>query len=141
VIRIDSNAGQTETKIKHMMVDVHRGLDAGLADLAEFGHYEVLKNLSGKAGAAPGSDPIPVRTGHLRRSEDYILPGRAKSGITTKAGQAMLVNTASYAHAIHEGNGPHAVFGPRPFMEDAVPAIRARMPKTMIVAMQRSLSR
>jgi len=140
MITIDSNAGMATAKLKHMAVEVQRGLDAGLTEVVLFGHLIVLENLSGKASASAGSDPVPVRTGHLRRSEDYITPGRNKHGLTTAHGQAMLVNTALYAHAIHEGKGPHSVFGRRPFMQSAADRMRQMLPNTMMVTINRSLS-
>jgi len=140
MISVNSNANDASMRLKHMVVDINRSLDEGLTEAVLFGHREVLKSLSGKASAPAGSDPVPVRTGHLRRSENYITPGQSKVGMTAGSGQAMLVNTANYASNIHEGTGPHAVFGPRPFMRDAADKIRERLPKTMIVAMRRNLA-
>lgn len=74
-------------------------------------------------GGRPGSYPVPVLTGHLRRSEDYVPPGKSKStdAFTFRAGrlEAILYNSARYASVIHDGTHSSTKFGRRPFMDDA----------------------
>lgn len=80
------------------------------------------RNLSG--GGKPGSYPVPVRTGNLRRGMGFKL-------LDDRAG--VVFNTARYASAIHGGLQPrkHAGHGAsavyefdsvpaRPFLDDAV---------------------
>jgi hypothetical protein len=77
-------------------------------------------------GARPGSYPVPVETGHLRRSLDFVPPGRSKTaeGQTFRAGpgEAMLFDSAEYARVIldpKQGESSHR-HGPRPFLTDAI---------------------
>ena len=79
-----------------------------------------VKNLSGGGDAAPGSYPVPIRRGNLRRGQ-----GMRQTGDT----QGFVFNRTAYANAIHSkgfnayGN-PHAPFyGPRPFLDDAVESV------------------
>lgn len=75
-------------------------------------------------GARPGSYPVPVLTGHLRRSLDFVKPGESKTsnGITFRAGkfEAIVYNSAEYANVIHEGKLSSAKYGRRPYLDDAV---------------------
>ena len=77
-----------------------------------------------KSGIPGGGYPVPVRTGHLRRAENIVLPGKTKSagGKTYSAGPmgAIAYNAAAYAAAIHEGLGSSRKHGRRPFLTDAV---------------------
>jgi len=73
--------------------------------------------LRGAGTAAPGSYPVPVRSGFLRRS----------MGATASGGRGLVFNSAEYARAIHDGFRPygnkHAKPVPaRPFMDDALAA-------------------
>jgi len=71
-----------------------------------------------------GGYPVPMRTGHLMRSLDWLRPGESKSSTigTFTAGQneVVIFDSAEYAYAIHEGKGSSAKFGPRRFLTDAL---------------------
>ncbi len=76
-------------------------------------------------GARPGSYPVPVQTGHLRRSLGMVMPGATitSGGLAFTAGddEALVFNSAEYGNVIHEGsekydNTPH---GPRRFITDS----------------------
>jgi len=71
----------------------------------------------------PGGYPVPVRTGWLRRSLNWLKPGESKTGeagtFTAGKDEVIIYNLAAYANAIHEGRGSSAKFGPRPFLTDA----------------------
>jgi hypothetical protein len=77
-----------------------------------------------KYGAAPGGYPVPVRTGHLRRSLNWLAPGQSKSGdvgiFTAGPNEVVVFNSASYARAIFLGLGSSAQFGPRDALKDAL---------------------
>ncbi len=68
-------------------------------------------------GAAPGGYPVPVRTGHLRRSLAWLAPGQSKSGdvgtVTAGEDEFIIFDSASYALQIFEGTGSSAAYGPR----------------------------
>jgi len=72
----------------------------------------------------PGSYPVPVLTGWLRRMQGFVPPGETKTanGITFRAGrfEAILYNAAEYANVIHEGTRSSAKYGRRPFHTDAI---------------------
>lgn len=83
-----------------------------------------LRGQSDSLGAKPGSYPVPVLTGNLRRMLDFLYPGESKSGPagTFSAGPMEIVvfNSAAYARAIHNGTGTSGGFGPRPFLVDGL---------------------
>jgi len=85
-----------------------------------------LRGQSDMLGARPGSYPVPIITGHLRRSLNWLKPGEAKSYPETgtflamlEPPQAVIYDSASYAETIHEGKGSSRKFGRRPFLTDA----------------------
>lgn len=118
-IRFDlSRLKLTEKALRRMAVPPRDAVDRGLARWAVAAH-RAAHDLLGGSGA-PGGMPVPVRTGHLRRSEDYVLPGRSKHGVSASSGMAVLINTAAYAHAVHEGTWTQRAHGTRPFQVMAV---------------------
>lgn len=102
----------------------------GLARVAKGSHREAFERLSGpgaKASYIPGGGyPVPVRTGHLRRSLDWLKPNTSKSagGQTFSTGdmESMVYDSAAYAVVVHEGIGSSAAHGPRRFIDDALRA-------------------
>jgi len=71
-----------------------------------------------------GGYPVPVRTGHLRRSLDWLAPGDSKSGDlgTFKAGddEVVIFDSALYAPAVFLGRGSSEKFGARDALRDAL---------------------
>jgi hypothetical protein len=61
-----------------------------------------VEKLSGGGDAAPGDYPVPIRTGHLRRSAGFELHSNHRGAV---------FNTAAYAGAIHKN---------RTFIDDPV---------------------
>jgi hypothetical protein len=77
-----------------------------------------------------GDYPVPRLTGHLRRLQGWLGPGRSKTAndisFATGPMEALIYNSAEYASAIHtgvfttiKGSKYSPLFGPRPFMDDA----------------------
>jgi len=101
---------------------IPRAVDRGLERSAMGLHRAAMSFLSGGKGR-PGGYPIPMRTGHLRRSLDWLGPNRSKSqnGMSFATGphEALVYNSAVYSRAIHDGRGSSAKFGARPFLTDA----------------------
>ncbi len=141
MIRFRNNAAAESARLARVSRIIPDVLDKALARWALLAHRSSLEKLSGEGskyqmvtskagrrykrrphGKAPagGTVPVPVRTGQLRRSESYVTPGHTKSGLSARHGQAALFNSARYAHAVHEGAGPHSAFGPRRFVRDAI---------------------
>jgi hypothetical protein len=136
MLKVTLNIKSFGRAMKRKEKAVSKAVDKGLAHWAKIAHIRARKNLSAegaqkygyvkgkykrrKAAPAKGVYPVPTVTGWLKKNQDYVIPVETKSGITAKHGQAWLFNTAIYAHAIHEGNGPHKKHGPRPFILDAI---------------------
>jgi len=82
-------------------------------------HYQTFRSYQGAGGY-----PVPVRTGHLRRSLAWLRPGTSKTGDsgTFSAGdhEVVIFDSAEYANAIHEGKGSSAKFGRRPYLQNAL---------------------
>jgi len=119
--------------------------DRGLTKWIVAAHRKSLDLLGGGGSDAPGSYPVPIHTGNLRRGEDYIAPGESKHGISAGSGMAVLVNTAAYATSIHNGNrvtrsGTRYMVRPRPFQIDAVEATRETGMRHMMVEVRRDLT-
>lgn len=84
-----------------------------------------------KQTISAGGYPVPVRTGHLRRSLDWLKPGKTKSmtrhgekhdigSFTAGPNEVVIYNAAIYANVIHEGKGSSAKYGPRRYLTDAL---------------------
>jgi hypothetical protein len=103
---------------------IKRGLKRIAAGI--FGHaYQWLSGAGANVSNVPGGGyPIPVRTGHLRRSLDWLAPGESKSGDagTFRAGddEVVIFDSASYAPAVFLGRGSSAAYGPRDAVKDAL---------------------
>ena len=81
-----------------------------------------VKNLTGGGSDAPGSYPVPIRRGNLRRGQGTRVTGEM---------QGIVFNRTAYANAIHRGmtpyNNPKARYSylGRPFLDDAVASVDA----------------
>ena len=125
---------------------IPKAIDRGLTRIAAGVYAKAFDRMSGassgfhfvprdleRGGAASGwrkqydnagDYPIPVRTGHFRRSMDWLKPGESKSGQvgTFNAGkdEAIVFNSASYALALFLGLGSSAKYGPRDAVKDGL---------------------
>lgn len=121
---METNAGSVASGIAATGNRVERAVRAGVAQAAFAIERAQINNLSG--GGDPYSYPVPVRTGHLRRSAGVEQP---------HAHHAIVFNAAAYAWAVHSGEvnewrshyaGPgeersmSVLRRPRPFLDDAV---------------------
>ena len=126
MLKLIHNAPEVVSRIRRLADLFPKALDRGLGKWVLRASRLSKDYLSGYGGTGIwqrhniGGYPVPVRTGSLRRSDNYILPGRTKSGISTRHGQAALINTSVYAGPLHEGTGPHYRYGQRQFHVDAV---------------------
>lgn len=68
--------------------------------------------------AKPGSYPVPVLTGTLRRLLDWLRPGAAKDGFQAGANEVIVYDSAEYAGVIYDSRGSSAGYGPRKYLED-----------------------
>ena len=82
------------------------GLDVLLTD--------VIDNLSGSSFDDPGSYPVPVRTGNLKRSVADAYPKRVSDELGVVGSSSEI---AGYNKKVHDGDKYHE---PRPFITDAV---------------------
>lgn len=144
--------------------EIPQAIDRGLNRIAKGVHREAYAWLSGPgskasikkgvAGSGAGSYPVPVRTGHLRRSLDWLKPGETKSGEagTFTAGQheVVIYDSAEYALAIHEGRlttrqgvNYSPIYGKRPFLTDALEKFNKgdRIAKTIEEEIQKEIEK
>lgn len=105
----------------------------GLRRIVLFAEGKYVENLSGGGDAAPGSYPVPIRRGTLRRG----------SGTRVLQNDAYLFNNTRYARAVEKGSYPYgnrrAKFRPgRPAMEDALKATPSQ--EIMLTSLRRGLA-
>lgn len=118
MIRIGGNASSLAGRYKRRAQALHGALVKGLRRAASLVNRKQIENLSGSNSAAPGSYPVPNRTGNLMRGANWAVdPGVNPVGY--------VFNTAEYANAIHTGEmetrqGVRYAVRPRPFLDDAV---------------------
>jgi len=79
-----------------------------------------LRGQSDDLGARPGSYPVPVITGNLKRLLDFIDPSQSKDRFSAGPLEAIVYDSAEYANVIHEGTGSSTAYGRRPFLDDAL---------------------
>jgi phage gpG-like protein len=118
MIRIENNFGDRATQFARYAGAWTRAVTAGLRDIAITVERAAAKNLRGGGSAAPGSYPVPIRSRNLRSSLQSRFEER----------QSMVINSAVYARAIHEGFQPYGNpkarrIGRRPYLQDAVDSI------------------
>lgn len=107
--------------IKDLADEFPKAAKASLKRIAIEVHRESTDFLNGPASPA-GAYPIPVKTGHLKRSLDFLPPGKSKTvgGLTFRAGplESKVYNSAQYSRTIHEGLDSSKKYGERPFLVD-----------------------
>lgn len=117
-VQVETNAEAIAEAIRTRGDELRRAIGTGLRKAALAVERAQVKRLSG--GGEPYSYPVPVRTGHLRRSTFVRKLGEFEYAVG---------NTASYAYAVHSGNvnewagrgRRRMVSRPaRPFLDDAV---------------------
>lgn len=95
-MKFSSNAAQVVKGIVNRAKGTRNALRAGLLKVAVSLNEKQIENLSGSGSDPAGSYPVPVRSGHLRRSAEIVV----------KETEAYVMNTAQYAAKIHKNNGP-----------------------------------
>ncbi|WP_167631564.1 hypothetical protein [Mariprofundus ferrooxydans] len=125
-IFVTHNTPEIISRINRLAELFPKALDKGLGKWVLRANRLAKYYLSGEGGTGVwerhniGGYPVPVRTGHLRRLQNYILPGRSKSGVSMRHGQGALIDTAAYAESVSEGTGTHSRYGKRRFQVDAI---------------------
>jgi hypothetical protein len=122
VINIEHNFGDRATQFARYAGAWTRAVAAGLRDIAITVERAAVKNTGGPGSAAPGSYPVPVRTGGAG------LRGSIQSRFGAR--DSMVIATAVYARAIHEGFQPYGNpkarrIGGRPYLQNAIDSIDA----------------
>ncbi len=79
-----------------------------------------LRGQSDDLGAKPGSYPVPVITGNLKRLLDFLDPGQNKDNFSAGPLEAIVYDSAAYARVIHEGKGSSSAYGRRPYLDNAL---------------------
>lgn len=118
--------------LNQLAAEMPHAIDRGLVNVAKGIHRDAFDFLTGagskvstkRRGAYAGGYPVPVRTGHLRRSLDWLRPGASKTGdagtFTAGEHEVVVYDSALYAAVIHEGKGSSAKFGRRPYLTNAL---------------------
>lgn len=114
MLRTHNNAAAIAAKYRERAEKLTEAVARGLRRVAAAIDRAQVKNLSG--AGAPGTYPVPARTGHLRQSHFFTV----ESDVLAFVG-----NTARYAIDIHEGRSSSSKYGRRPFLDDAAEAVRA----------------
>ncbi len=138
---LDQLAGKVPAAIDRALKRIAKGVhrDAydwlsgpGRSQMKLVQRHKTLKDLnrsntrgqSDSLGAKPGSYPVPVITGNLRRMLDWLAPGETRTGaagtFTAGSGEVVIFDSAVYAHVIHDGTWTSGSFGKRPFLTDAL---------------------
>jgi len=130
MIRVISDVKSTIKRLKRYEKGIQKSLNRGLSKWVLMAHKSARRLLSGSGKSAAGAYPVPVRTGQLRRAQDYILPGKSKHGITARQGDAYLVNTVRYAAAIHKK---------RPFAQDGINQTRSEGMRAISLELRKGL--
>lgn len=120
-ISITSTAGALARQFQAYARAWDAAVAKGLRDIAITVERGAVKNTGGPGTAEPGSYPVPVRTGGAG------LRGSIQSRFGAR--ESMVIATAEYASAIHNGFTPYGnpnarkSYIGRPFLQDAVDAI------------------
>lgn len=101
----------------------HAVVPSALSEAGPEIHAAIVARLSGpqnnvgkgfnKRSSSPGEYPVNVVTGHLRRNQRLVPPGRSGLSLT----QIAFANTAVYSAVVHDGEDGNA---PRPFIADGL---------------------
>jgi hypothetical protein len=79
----------------------------------------------------PGGYPVPVRTGWLRQSLNWLHPGESMSGdagsFTAGPFETVIFDSALYARVIREGTGSSAKYGARDYLTDGFTAFSSEV--------------
>lgn len=119
-----SGPGRTPMRLTNRGAVIGHGADAHGKGGRVIKQKSALRRQADSLEARPGSTPVPVITGNLRRLLDFVEPGRSKStgfgAVTAGNNEAVLFDSAAYAEAIHEGKFSSAKYGPRRFLIEAL---------------------
>lgn len=133
MITISNNFGDRASQFARYAAAWSRAVAEGLRDVAITVERAAAANLRGPKSAAPGSYPVPQRIGHLRKSLQSRFGQR----------ESMVINSAIYARAVHDGftpyGNPRARYSivPRPYLQDAVDA--TDIPEVMAIRIDKVL--
>jgi phage gpG-like protein len=132
-MKVTSNARKIAKRLRARIRTWDDRVKDGLRRIVTKVDREQVKNLSGSNADAPGSYPVPDRTGTLLRGHFSDV----------KSSRLALVgNTTEYALAIHSGNmttknGVQYALRPRPFLQDAADKVDAA--EEMALALRQSV--
>lgn len=132
-LSITHTAGKLAQQFQRYAAAWSRGVAEGLRDIAIAVERQAVRNTSGSG--APGSYPVPIRIGKLRGS------------IQSRFGQreSMVIATAVYSSAIHNGFTPYGArnarksYTARPFLQDAADSVDAQ--EIMLIRLDKALPR
>lgn len=109
--KVTTNAAAVASRINRGLAAMDAALRTVLRNLAIRINRNAISNLAGSNSDAPGSYPVPNRTGNLMRGQGWQMASNNRA--------AFIFNDRPYARAVHEGQESSAKFGRRPFLDDA----------------------
>lgn len=109
--KITTNADELAKAYQERAAALTPAVARGLLKAAVAVDIAQVENLRGSNADAPGSYPVPARSGHLLGAHFFEVQNEHL---------AIVGNSAEYALPIHEGQGSSAKYGRRPFLDDAV---------------------
>lgn len=111
MFKVIDNAATIAKHFRRKVQAMRQAVRKGVRNAAIKINRKQIDFLSGNNNAAPGSYPVPNRTGNLMRSAGWAIEPVAPI--------AYVFNTAGYAVDIHEGTGGSERYQRRPFIDDA----------------------
>lgn len=115
--------------LKNMPSAVNHGMRRAMIRLGRGVFRSAFDWLSGSR-ADTGGFPVPAKTGHLRRSLNWLQPGQSKSSrdgiITAGPDEVVVYDSAAYAESIARGLGSSEKFGPRDYLARALEEFSGR---------------
>lgn len=103
--RTTSNAQRLALTYRQRQRRFAAAIKRGLRRIGVMVNTQQVLNLSGSGSAPPGSYPVPVRTGNLRRESNWRIP---------QPNAVVIRNTADYAITIHRD---------RPYLHEAADSV------------------
>jgi len=135
-----SGPGRSKMRLTNMGALIHENGRITKRKTARRGQSDLL-------GARPGSYPVPVMTGNLRRMLNWLSPGDSKTGdagtFTAGPMEVVVYDSAAYANVIAKGKWTSAGFGTRDFLGDALTKFNegARIKQILEDEIQQEISR
>ena len=120
MIGVSLDAEKALSALNGLSTDLKGRAVSGIVREVAVGTFKkAFENLSGDHAAPPGSWPVPVRSGNLRRELWVLFPGEKNARYGAGFDEAYIGDGAEYSDEIHKG---------RPFLYSALEDMISRAP-------------